>query len=74
MMQESGTETASNGPASQNGGVKVDAGSREGRPQSATPSMEVTAADLLHFQQQQVKRSAFHTCCRFKELRQQLAS
>uniref|UniRef100_A0A674MTF4 Forkhead box P1b n=1 Tax=Takifugu rubripes TaxID=31033 RepID=A0A674MTF4_TAKRU len=52
MMQESGTEAASNGPVSQNGGVGVDVGSREGRPKSATPSMEVTAADLLHFQQQ----------------------
>lgn len=59
MMQESGTEAASNGPVSQNGGVGVDVGSREGRPKSATPSMEVTAADLLHFQQQhQVTRSA----------------
>uniref|UniRef100_A0A674N1F3 Forkhead box P1b n=1 Tax=Takifugu rubripes TaxID=31033 RepID=A0A674N1F3_TAKRU len=58
MMQESGTEAASNGPVSQNGGVGVDVGSREGRPKSATPSMEVTAADLLHFQQQhQVTRS-----------------
>lgn len=53
MMQESGAEAASNGPVSQNGGVAVDVGSREGRPKSATPSMEVTAADLLHFQQQQ---------------------
>lgn len=53
MMQESGTEAASNGPVSQNGGVALDVGSREGRPKSATPSMEVTAADLLHFQQQQ---------------------
>lgn len=61
MMQESGTEATSNGPASQNGGVNVDAGSREGRPKSATPSVEVTAAELLHFQQQQVKRSDLHT-------------
>lgn len=59
MMQESGAEAASNGPVSQNGGVNADVGSREGRPKSATPSMEVTAADLLHFQQQQqVNRSA----------------
>lgn len=57
MMQESGAEAASNGPVSQNGGA--NAGSREGRPKSAAPSMEVTAADLLHFQQQQqVNRSA----------------
>uniref|UniRef100_A0A671XGM2 Forkhead box P1b n=1 Tax=Sparus aurata TaxID=8175 RepID=A0A671XGM2_SPAAU len=53
MMQESGTEATSNGPASQNGGASVEGGSREGRPKSATPSMEVTAADLLHLQQHQ---------------------
>uniref|UniRef100_A0A671XGN7 Forkhead box P1b n=1 Tax=Sparus aurata TaxID=8175 RepID=A0A671XGN7_SPAAU len=57
MMQESGTEATSNGPASQNGGASVEGGSREGRPKSATPSMEVTAADLLHLQQHQVDQS-----------------
>uniref|UniRef100_A0A8D3B039 Forkhead box P1b n=1 Tax=Scophthalmus maximus TaxID=52904 RepID=A0A8D3B039_SCOMX len=57
MMQESGTEAASNGPASQNGGSGMEGGSREGRPKSATPSVEVTAADLLHLQQHQVDRS-----------------
>lgn len=67
MMQESGTETTSNGPASQNGGVSADAASRDGRPKSATPSMEVSAAELLHFQQQQqqVKRPAVRTCFSF---------
>lgn len=75
MMQESGSETSSNGPASQNGGVSVsvDAGSREARARSATPCVEVTAADLLHFQQQQVTRSSLHTCWRFEELRYQRA-
>ncbi|XP_070758038.1 forkhead box protein P1-B isoform X7 [Enoplosus armatus] len=53
MMQESGTEATSNGPANQNGAASVDGGPREGRPKSATPSMEVTAADLLHLQQHQ---------------------
>lgn len=67
MMQESGTEATSNGPASQNGGVSVEGGPREGRPKSATPSMEVTAADLLHLQQHQVDQSAFHTCLHFVE-------
>ncbi|KAL6111310.1 foxp1 [Pungitius sinensis] len=52
MMQESGTEATSNGPAAQNGG------GREGRPKSATPSMEVTAADLLQFQQHQALQVA----------------
>lgn len=59
MMQESGTEATSNGPANQNGGASVEGGSREGRPKSATPSREVTAADLLHIQQQQVGRPPF---------------
>uniref|UniRef100_A0A672I087 Forkhead box P1b n=1 Tax=Salarias fasciatus TaxID=181472 RepID=A0A672I087_SALFA len=56
MMQESGTEATSNGPANQpNGGAAAEgAPGREGRPKSATPSLEVTAADLLHLQQHQV--------------------
>uniref|UniRef100_A0A3Q3WN44 Fork-head domain-containing protein n=1 Tax=Mola mola TaxID=94237 RepID=A0A3Q3WN44_MOLML len=54
MMQESGMEATNNGPASQNGGASVEGGSREGRPKSATPSVEVTAVDLLHLQQHQV--------------------
>uniref|UniRef100_A0A3B4Y1U9 Forkhead box P1b n=1 Tax=Seriola lalandi dorsalis TaxID=1841481 RepID=A0A3B4Y1U9_SERLL len=65
MMQESGTEATSNGPASQNGGASMEGGSREGRPKSATPSVEVTAADLLHLQQHQVEQSPFHTCLHF---------
>uniref|UniRef100_A0A669F8Z4 Forkhead box P1b n=1 Tax=Oreochromis niloticus TaxID=8128 RepID=A0A669F8Z4_ORENI len=54
MMQESGTEATSNGPANENGGASVEGVPREGRPKSATPSAEVTAADLLHLQQHQV--------------------
>lgn len=56
MMQESGAEAMSNGPANenQNGAAIAEGGSREGRPDSATPSVEVTAADLLHLQQHQV--------------------
>jgi len=52
MMQESGPEATSNGPAVQNG--SADGGPREGRTKSATPLVEVTAADLLQFQQHQV--------------------
>uniref|UniRef100_A0A665UG56 Forkhead box P1b n=1 Tax=Echeneis naucrates TaxID=173247 RepID=A0A665UG56_ECHNA len=58
MMQESGTEATSDGQASQNGGTSMEGGSREGRPKSATPSVEVTAADLLHFQQHQALQVA----------------
>lgn len=54
MMQESGPEATNNTSANQNGGASVDIGPREGRPKSATPSLEVTAADLLHLQQHQV--------------------
>uniref|UniRef100_A0A673CBM3 Forkhead box P1b n=1 Tax=Sphaeramia orbicularis TaxID=375764 RepID=A0A673CBM3_9TELE len=71
MMQESGTEATSNGPANQNGGASMEGGSREGRPKSATPSVEVTAADLLHLQQHQVERLSFHTCLHFIKTRQQ---
>ncbi|KAF3689459.1 Forkhead box protein P1-B [Channa argus] len=53
MMQESGTEATSNGPANQNGGASVESVSREGQPKSDTPTVEVTAADLLHLQQHQ---------------------
>ncbi|XP_072238948.1 forkhead box protein P1-B isoform X2 [Leuresthes tenuis] len=53
MMQESGTEVTSNGPANQNVGASVEGVPREGRPKSATPSVDVTAADLLHLQQHQ---------------------
>uniref|UniRef100_A0A7N6C113 Fork-head domain-containing protein n=1 Tax=Anabas testudineus TaxID=64144 RepID=A0A7N6C113_ANATE len=62
MMQESGTEATSNGPANQNGGASVEPMSREGRPKSATPAVEVTAADLLHLQQHQVDHLPFRTC------------
>ncbi|KAI9532386.1 hypothetical protein NQZ68_032584 [Dissostichus eleginoides] len=48
MMQESGTEATSNGLANQNGGASVEGGAK-----SATPSVEVTATDLLHLQQHQ---------------------
>uniref|UniRef100_A0A3B3XZB2 Uncharacterized protein n=1 Tax=Poecilia mexicana TaxID=48701 RepID=A0A3B3XZB2_9TELE len=54
MMQDSTTETVSNGPANQNGGANMDSVLREGTPKSATPLVDVTAADLLHLQQHQV--------------------
>lgn len=73
MMQESGTEATSNGPANQNGGVSVEGGAREGRPKSATPSMELAAADFLHLQQHQVDQCAFHTCLHPAEACQQQA-
>lgn len=57
-MQESGTEATSNGPANENGGASVEGVPREGRPKSATPSAEVTAADLLHLQQHQALQMA----------------
>ncbi|KAL3059215.1 hypothetical protein OYC64_011187 [Pagothenia borchgrevinki] len=53
MMQESGTEATSNGLANQNGGASVEGGAN-----SATPSVEVTAADLLHLQQHQALQVA----------------
>ncbi|KAM9536444.1 forkhead box protein P1-B-like isoform 1-T6 [Salvelinus alpinus] len=57
MMQESGTEAASNGPASQNRAASVEDGARDARPKSAT-SVDVTAADLIHLQQQQALQVA----------------
>lgn len=72
-MQESGTEATSNGPANQNGGASVEGGSREGRPKSTTPSVEVTTADLLHLQQHQVDQSPFLTCLHFINQCQQQA-
>ena len=55
MMQESGTEATSNGPASQNGATSgVESGVRDVRSKSATPSIDITAADLVSLQQQQV--------------------
>ncbi|XP_017160303.1 forkhead box protein P1-B isoform X1 [Poecilia reticulata] len=53
MMQDSTTETVSNGPANQNGGTNMDGILQEGTPKSATPLVDVTAADLLHLQQHQ---------------------
>ncbi|XP_035760870.1 forkhead box protein P1-B isoform X4 [Neolamprologus brichardi] len=58
MMQESGTEATSNGPANENGGASMEGVPREGRPKSATPSAEVTAADFLHLQQHQALQMA----------------
>ncbi|KAB0403958.1 hypothetical protein E2I00_008027 [Balaenoptera physalus] len=57
-MQESGTETKSNGSAIQNGSSGGNhllecGGLREGRPNGETPTVDVGAADLAHVQQQQ---------------------
>nr|XP_046167938.1 forkhead box protein P1-B-like isoform X2 [Oncorhynchus gorbuscha] len=57
MMQQSGTEATSNGPASQNRAASVEDGSRDARPKSAT-SVDVMAADLIHLQQQQALQVA----------------
>uniref|UniRef100_A0A8C1Y5E2 Forkhead box protein P1-B n=2 Tax=Cyprinus carpio TaxID=7962 RepID=A0A8C1Y5E2_CYPCA len=59
MMQESGTE-ATNGTANQNGAPPSVEGHREVRSKSATPSSDITASDLVNFQQQQVFLS-FHS-------------
>ncbi|XP_054641257.1 forkhead box protein P1-B isoform X1 [Dunckerocampus dactyliophorus] len=53
MMQESGTETTSNGPLHQNGKMSVDNSSKEGPCKSGTPSVDEIAADLVHVQQHQ---------------------
>uniref|UniRef100_A0ABI7W8T2 Uncharacterized protein n=2 Tax=Felis catus TaxID=9685 RepID=A0ABI7W8T2_FELCA len=58
MMQESGTETKSNGSAIQNGSSGGNhllpcAGLREGRSNGETPAADAGAADLAHVQQQQ---------------------
>lgn len=74
MMQESGTEATSNGPANLNGGAGAEPVSREGQPKSATPLVEVTAADLLHLQQHQVNRLPFLTCLHLIRPRQQCPS
>ncbi|XP_034296465.1 forkhead box protein P1 isoform X5 [Pantherophis guttatus] len=62
MMQESGTETKSNGSALQNGASTVnsllDCTLREVRPNGETPSLEIGAADLAHLQQQQALQVA----------------
>ncbi|XP_034387742.1 LOW QUALITY PROTEIN: forkhead box protein P1-B-like [Cyclopterus lumpus] len=69
MMQESGTEATSNGAAIQNGGA--EGGPREGRPKSATPLVEVTAADLLQFQQHQALQVARQILLQQQQLQQQ---
>uniref|UniRef100_A0A8C3UBY1 Fork-head domain-containing protein n=1 Tax=Catharus ustulatus TaxID=91951 RepID=A0A8C3UBY1_CATUS len=57
MMQESGTETKSNGSAIQNGASGgnhlLECSLREVRSNGETPSVEIGAADLAHLQQQQ---------------------
>ncbi|XP_070594325.1 forkhead box protein P1 isoform X11 [Erythrolamprus reginae] len=62
MMQESGTETKSNGSALQNGASTVnsllDCTLREVRPNGETHSLEIGAADLAHLQQQQALQVA----------------
>ncbi|XP_034023357.1 forkhead box protein P1-B isoform X2 [Thalassophryne amazonica] len=58
MMQESGAEVTSNGPANHKGEANAEGVSRDGRPKSAMPSVEVTAADLLHLQQHQALQVA----------------
>lgn len=57
MMQESGTETKSNGPAIQNGSSSgnhlLECGSlRDGRSNGEAAAVDVGAADLAHVQQQ----------------------
>ncbi|XP_067360243.1 forkhead box protein P1-B isoform X3 [Channa argus] len=71
MMQESGTEATSNGPANQNGGASVESVSREGQPKSDTPTVEVTAADLLHLQQHQALQVARHILLQQQQQQQQ---
>uniref|UniRef100_A0A8C2U7I3 Forkhead box P1 n=1 Tax=Coturnix japonica TaxID=93934 RepID=A0A8C2U7I3_COTJA len=61
MMQESGTETKSNGSAIQNGASGgnhlLECSLREVRSNGETPSVEIGAADLTHLQQQQKKNT-----------------
>nr|XP_057943397.1 forkhead box protein P1-B isoform X2 [Doryrhamphus excisus] len=57
MMQESGTETTSNGPLDENGGMSVDNASREGQRKSGTPSADAIA-DLVHVRQHQALQVA----------------
>lgn len=57
MMQESGTETKSNGSTIQNGASSgnhlIECSLREVRSNGETTSVEIGAADLAHLQQQQ---------------------
>ncbi|KAM8916712.1 forkhead box protein P1-B isoform 2-T2 [Spinachia spinachia] len=71
MMQESGTEATSNGPATLNGDAGAESRPREGPPKSATQSMEVTAADLLQFQQHQALQVARQILLRQQQQQQQ---
>ncbi|XP_027440151.1 forkhead box protein P1 isoform X5 [Zalophus californianus] len=63
MMQESGTETKSNGSAIQNGSSGSNhllqcASLREGRSNGETPAADAGAAELVHVQQQQALQVA----------------
>uniref|UniRef100_A0A8D0H8A7 Forkhead box P1 n=1 Tax=Sphenodon punctatus TaxID=8508 RepID=A0A8D0H8A7_SPHPU len=62
MMQESGTETKSNGSAIQNGASSgshlLECSLREVRSNGETASVEIGAADLAHLQQQQALQVA----------------
>ncbi|RVE73366.1 hypothetical protein OJAV_G00049310 [Oryzias javanicus] len=55
-MQDSGMEVMANGPADQNGRASVEGVPKDGRPRSATPSVDAAASELL--QQQQVLQAA----------------
>ncbi|XP_035980476.1 forkhead box protein P1-B isoform X2 [Fundulus heteroclitus] len=74
MMQDSGTETTSNGPANQNGGANMEGVPREGRPTSVAPSVDVTAADLLHLQQHQAFQVARQILLQQQQQQQQSQS
>ncbi|XP_053326109.1 forkhead box protein P1 isoform X1 [Spea bombifrons] len=62
MMQESGTETKSNDSAVQNGGGTgnhlLESTLRDTRANGETPSLDVGAAELAHFQQHQALQVA----------------
>ncbi|XP_036427426.1 forkhead box protein P1-B isoform X1 [Colossoma macropomum] len=59
MMQEAGPEAPSNGTTNQNGvAAGAEGGARDVRSKSATPSSDITAADLVNFQQQQALQVA----------------
>nr|XP_046198750.1 forkhead box protein P1-B isoform X3 [Oncorhynchus gorbuscha] len=55
MMQESGTEATSNGPANQNGAASLEGGARDARHGTVTTP---SAADLIHLQQHQALQVA----------------
>uniref|UniRef100_A0AAR2KEZ6 Fork-head domain-containing protein n=1 Tax=Pygocentrus nattereri TaxID=42514 RepID=A0AAR2KEZ6_PYGNA len=63
MMQEAGPEAPSNGTTNQNGVVAgAEGGARDVRAKSATPSSDITAADLVNFQQQQSRLELLQRC------------